>query len=782
LPGISLETDTGEGRYVNIRGIDADLNSTTFDGVRLLPTNNATPAGGGRAVAFDALPAGMVGSITVTNTNLPEQDAEALGGTVDIKPKQLPKDKDYLLDAELGYGNENLRDTPVKDLQLTGGIRFGFGDSAYKPFSFIGTVSYYEDKRGIDDIEAAYVDDQADGVPDKAYAEFDQRYYNYHRTRHGYGGELAFQPDENNRWYIRYYDTGYTELKSDQHLDISLFNDSTLFESDPSNPNGFIDHGATFDKKNVDHKEQVVTRVATLGGENAFDRFKLDYHAGFVIGAFEGFYNFGPDFRTGDDALGTVQYDNITDPNHPRIVFAGGIDPLDPTQYTLHKLSNSTFHDHEQEWTPAVNVTVPTHFVGGDNENIKFGASARLRNRNNEVGSFEYDVPDGLLLSQADTNQQISYYGNRYHNGYNIDPNYIRYLAATLPVSENTDDEAAGFSRGEEDVYAAYAQYAFQPIDQLGVIAGVRWERTEATYEYMQQTLNSDGDVASNTLIKQDNDYDNFFPTVQLRYAFSDDLILRGAYSKTIARPGFNQVSGSVTVDPDAGAIDTGNPALKPINSDNLDLDLAFYLPNGGIASAGLFRKELSDYVVRTEFTELNPTTGPLAGYDGIVHVTSWKNINSAHATGVQLNYVQKFSGLPSWFAGLGVNANYTYVDSRLQVRPGDFTLLPSTSKNTANLALTYDYADLSANLGGYYTSKNIFAIGDAVATDIWSQPRFSLDFGATYRINDFISAFFDAKNLTNTALKFTEGPGANRPIQREYYDAAVLAGVRVKL
>lgn len=79
LPGVSLETDTGEGRFVNIRGLDADLNSTTFDGVRMMPTNVATPSGGGRAVAFDSIPAGLVGSLTVTNTNMPDQDAEALG-------------------------------------------------------------------------------------------------------------------------------------------------------------------------------------------------------------------------------------------------------------------------------------------------------------------------------------------------------------------------------------------------------------------------------------------------------------------------------------------------------------------------------------------------------------------------------------------------------------------------------------------------------------------------------------------------------------------------------
>jgi outer membrane receptor for ferrienterochelin and colicin len=71
IPGISLETDTGEGRYINIRGLDADLNSTTFGGLRLPPTNNSSPSGAGRAVAFDSIPIGFVGAITVTNSNLP---------------------------------------------------------------------------------------------------------------------------------------------------------------------------------------------------------------------------------------------------------------------------------------------------------------------------------------------------------------------------------------------------------------------------------------------------------------------------------------------------------------------------------------------------------------------------------------------------------------------------------------------------------------------------------------------------------------------------------------
>lgn len=196
VPGISLETDTGEGRFVNIRNLDADLNGTTFGGVQIPPTNTASPSGAGRAVAFDSIPSGLIGAITVTKTNTPDQDAEALGGTIEITPRQVPPGKDAFLNAEIGGGIDNLRNTGVKDLSVSGGGRFGLGDSAYKPFRFIGTLAYFENRRGVDDVEAGYADDQASGTPDKLFSSLEQRYYDrYYRRRHGFGGELDYQPN-----------------------------------------------------------------------------------------------------------------------------------------------------------------------------------------------------------------------------------------------------------------------------------------------------------------------------------------------------------------------------------------------------------------------------------------------------------------------------------------------------------------------------------------------------------------------------------------------------------
>jgi TonB-dependent receptor len=80
VPGVEMESDTGEGRFINIRGMDADLNGTSYDGVHLTASNQSSPTGGGRAVAMDAFPASIVGGVEVVKSLTPDMDAEGLGG------------------------------------------------------------------------------------------------------------------------------------------------------------------------------------------------------------------------------------------------------------------------------------------------------------------------------------------------------------------------------------------------------------------------------------------------------------------------------------------------------------------------------------------------------------------------------------------------------------------------------------------------------------------------------------------------------------------------------
>ena len=99
LPGISMESDSGAGRFVNIRGMDADLNGTTYDGVRMMANNPASPQGGARAVALDAFPSGFFGGLEVIKTLTPAMDAEGLGGVVNIQPRTIPMGEDHVFDA-----------------------------------------------------------------------------------------------------------------------------------------------------------------------------------------------------------------------------------------------------------------------------------------------------------------------------------------------------------------------------------------------------------------------------------------------------------------------------------------------------------------------------------------------------------------------------------------------------------------------------------------------------------------------------------------------------------
>ena len=305
VPGISIETDEGEGRYVNCRGLDADLNSTTFGGLRLPPTNNASPFGGYRAVTLDSIPIGLVGALTVTKSNLPSQDAEALGCTIEITPKTAPLSGAPFIQGNVGSGYEPLRSTPIIDVAVTAGGRFGGAgkpsDSdvdgySDRPFSVVLTATYYDDQRGFDDVEPGYFDDSANGTvpaagshPYDAISGIDFRDYELHRKRHGYGIDLGYQPDANNSWYIRAFDAGYTEKYLRPYLHLAP-DGNTVQNADGSITDTLNAPGAI--TKNLrDERETSRDKVFVVGGKHILGENTFDYRVGYTTGSWDKFYD-----------------------------------------------------------------------------------------------------------------------------------------------------------------------------------------------------------------------------------------------------------------------------------------------------------------------------------------------------------------------------------------------------------------------------------------------------------------------------------------------------------
>src|SRR3984893_4743772 len=138
------------------------MNSTTFGGLRLPPTNNASPFGGYRAVTLDSIPIGLVGAITVPKSNLPSHDPESLGCGIEITPKTAPRDSAAFVQGNVGGGYEPLRGHGIIDVAVTAGGRFGGPGSASgsnvtaysdRPFSAVLTATYYYDHLGLDDVD-----------------------------------------------------------------------------------------------------------------------------------------------------------------------------------------------------------------------------------------------------------------------------------------------------------------------------------------------------------------------------------------------------------------------------------------------------------------------------------------------------------------------------------------------------------------------------------------------------------------------------------------------------
>jgi TonB-dependent receptor len=787
IPGISLETDSGEGRFVSIRGLDSDLNGTSYAGVRLPASNPSSPFGGSRAVAFDTFPTGIIGGIEVTKTSRPDMDAEALGGSINLLPRSGAEHAGApFLDVDLGGGYEPLRATPVYHADFSTGRSFDGGDgigglfAGAGAFSAVISAAYHEDKRGIDDVEESYIDQQSSGVPDKALSNLQFRRYEYHRKRYGLAGNFEARASEATSLYLRLIWSGYLEAADKHYLVLDgLDSDSGCTPlptciKDPANPNGYVASAATLQQKTTDTLERIANDLAVLGGSSTFSNFKLDYRGSFALGSDRVSSSYG---SVWSDPNVPVAYDNNTDPRYPKFHTLNGVNPADPANYTLQEIDLGPSYDRDREWAAAIDATIPTG-SGANSGEWKFGLALRARNKTHESTSPVFTPTGTISLLPYTYGAPQIYYNGLYNIGPAISLPAVRGLAYSNlgTITDDLPADASANSNDDEDVYAGYGEYSAR-FDKFGVLAGLRIESTSATYR--GNLYNSDAD--SNTPASQSNSYTNYFPTVQGRYDFLQNLTGRLTYSTGIARPGFNQITPGASISVANASVTVGNPQLKPTTGQNFDATLEFYPGDGQIAAVGLFDKQFRNYILLSQQI--------VSGYNypGLTDTITTVQTNTngpAHAYGAEAQYQQQLRFLPQPWDGFGYSGNVTLVNSEAQIHPGIDGLLPSTSRLTWNAALFYERSGFNLRVAADYVGQNLFAFGGTTSNefDVYSRHRLTLDCGGSYALNKMLRFYVDAKNLLNTPLEFTEGPSDSRPIQREFYDITLLAGVRLSL
>jgi TonB-dependent receptor len=522
-----------------------------------------------------------------------------------------------------------------------------------------------------------------------------------------------------------------------------------------------------------DEDETSIDRVFVTGGKNIFGNGSiLDYRIGYTEGTYHKPYDVNSNFAYTPTAPTTITY-GLTGPGHVPVYTIAGANYLDPNNYTLNGLSNSAADNFDKELSFAGDYQYPFQLVGSD-ESVKVGFDVRLRHKQTTAHQFSYPNLPSLPLTSVIHGGNEVYYNGIYQNGPDIVPGELQQIlgnGVTQAADQLANDQQ--YLDVKENIYAGYGEYKVT-LGQLGIIAGARVEATEDHANAFSITTDLSGNQSASPIATK-HDYTNVFPGVQFKYEIEPTLLARFAYSSTIARPGFNQSNPSEAIDLGSGLITHGNPNLKPATSNNFDLSIEKYLGGSAIISLGFFDKEISNYIVGSSsgFRSVN-----VGGQTFNLQDVTFSNASKSYVRGIEFNVEERFRLLPGLLSGLGVSANYTYVDSRFEIRPGEFSQLPSTSQNTWNASIFYEKGPLTARLAAYSASADLFAVGSDKTSDVYNATRTSMDFGASYAFAPHWVTYFNAKNLLNTPHAFYEGT-TDRPIQREFYDQTYQFGFR---
>lgn len=817
IPGVSLSIDTGEGRFVSIRGIDGNLNGATFGNTVLLNTNagGVSFTGSGRAVEFDTVPVGAIDGLIVTKTGLPDHDAEGIGGSIELKPRTaIGRDK-LFVEATLGEGYEPVRKSTNLTEEFAIGGGFGTNVNGNKLFHIVVTQNEHNDGRGFDDIEiGAYTDDGAlapSKIQDKVVTSYQLRRYQYHRERYGYSAALDITPSSEHRIFLRGNFAGYQERVNRQIVTIGGLDGSK--GSIAVSGNSFNVTGATLSNTLRDEKESHRNTLGQLGGEHHFGKVKFDWLIGYERAVYDKPFDYNTTF-TGPTGLAAT-YNNVTDPDHPAIAVTGA-NIADPTIYQLTRYQNSVEYTADREYSYAANLSVPVGLASHDE--FKFGGILRYRQKYDlYTGNIRRNFTGGsgpLLSTVTGLGPFTNFYG-AYNTGYEGNAALLSatYGASVQPTTANgllpfvTTNTNVLLFNDTENIAAGYAQYSAD-VDKLHFVVGARVERTKAIYGGYSNVAPTTGAVADangNYLVFPQKTYTNVFPNLQLRYEASPKFIIRGVYSTSISRPGFNQTVQQQSVsnsDPAALAVTTGNPDLKPTYSHNFDLSFEYYLPNAGIISVGLFDKEINNFIAARSFKQ----QATFGGVSGLYTYTSFANVSGTYDRGVEVSYVQKFSKLPQPFDGLGIDTNFTYSNSRVALHDNSAIAqaglnanqgilltqsIPGTADFTANAAIFYEAHKIRTRFALKYDGPTVFGINGpglqtftggvgTIGTDNYLAKRVTLDWTGVYDFTKQVSLYASVKNITDAPLKYYEGT-SNRPIQREYYGQTYEAGVKVK-
>jgi TonB-dependent receptor len=765
LPSVSLERDEGEGKYIQIRGTEPRLSNVTVNGIHL-----PSPEGV-RNVKLDAIPADLVDMVEINKTLSANQDADAIGGSVNLVTKS-PTDKPYV--TVLGMGGYTPISGGRKQYQFAGtaGQRFGTD----KKFGLLFGGSYDYNARGIDDLEPAYPT-----PPPLVPNTEDLRNYHYDRTRYGFDGEVDYKIGDMSSAYLRGLFSKFKDFGEDWIYSPGINN----FITDPADPNNTCGITTTTGVQGcgsvsfTDVYRQPGQQLFSVqaGARHGVRSTLITYELALSQANYTGGFPRAGFFPTSSSNLNNIAFGvDVKDPFVPKFPVLNGVNIYDPTQYEVGYANTEKDGIFERDAVGDISLN-KQYSVGSHSSSIEVGFKGWDARKTQLFDRENFNSAGGQPMTDFLSNFKDN---NYYFRNFTYGPvtNFGKVLAALQPggTSPNLIYNLQNDFDMSERIWAGYAMNTIS-LGNLRLQAGVRVESTADSLRANNVVLDSGGNFSSVSPLATNHSYIDVFPSVQAQYRFGSDTILRAAYGMGIARPNFGDIAPFFIDDPTSNPeFSKGNPNLKPTHAQNFDLLVERYLKPLGILQAGFFYKALADPIYHVTVPFQAASEGTLI------------NGPSAHITGFEAAWQQRLSFLPGALNGVGVRANYSYTASRATFPAGfgrtDHPTLVRTAPNNWNFDVTYDKKGLSARMGLTHNDGYIWSYGGSNAKeptgDTYLYPHTQVDAQVSYWIpgGHGLQAIVSLLNLNNEVFGFYLG-AERYPIQREYYSRTISAGLR---
>lgn len=783
IPGISLERDQGEGRFVSVRGLPSQWSASTLNGDRIPTAEEETTS---RATAFDFFPSELIDMVEVSKAITPDMEGDAMGGNVNFITKTSPDKR--LLNITLGSGYNNKAKKPM----LNGNIVFGDRSEDGK-LGFIANASYWSRGWATDNYET-----RGNGID---IDRLELRDYEGTRSTLGLNFATDYKPNDKVKLYLKGM---YGSLNDDElHYKMRYRFDKYNAENKTMR----------VELQNIHNILQTALYGFELGGEfNLSSKTELDVK----LARFDNSFHYGDVPNNEDQSYTVLQFCQNNVPVDDPSAFIGkatrfGIDggkenrdfisshvaggALDPSKFQFQTFD--LYHINVRETD---RIVAQLNLKSKPAENFELKAGAKFRDKERKAifhdTFYLWDESTGVqaptlnsynLTAHPNVGNFLSENGSPYGRNPFVDVvrkkdidkfwdnnrSYLKVDEESSALLSNGGANGRNFNIYEQHT-AGYVMGTWNLSPSFTLIGGFRGEYTHMKTEGYITEIGETHNVIKPVTKK--NDYFQLLPMLHARWVASDKFRLKAAVTRTFARPDFGSLVAGGSYMAQDNEYFLGNPELKPTKATNIDLMSELYLGGIGAITAGVFYKQIQDPIFNNTVTK--------ESYEGHTNVRVSQDMNgdNAYLYGLEIGVNKKLDFLPGAWNGFGITGNYTYMHSEMTI-PGreDKVRIPRQADHLFNACLYYEYKGFSIRGALNYKGAFIMNHGENKDVDEYFGAYTSLDFNASYKFNPHFMVYVEGNNLLNKPMEYYYGV-KERVSQVEYYGIRGQVGLKFTL